>query len=369
MRPILLIISCISVFWSCSAEHPPHLHPNDAYALDPETDYIDIDKGSLPKWEDAFDLHFTPKIELDLSDDRYRIQTLTRLRLEEDYFMFIDGVKIQRIDFSGNPLQPLATEGRGPGELISPATINISNEDIVVTDRVNGLLYYDRKSLEPINPQFDTVKAVTIPPEDLCMMDDSFFIHSTFHGLSTDQKAAVFRTDSTFTVSEFYFHRYLYSDPSVVHMMTTGDLLCIPEFQLMAYAAMFGAPVLHLANVHTGKENAYLFSDMPHFYFDFTDGMDLSDKNYGTTNSRFRSNVLINDRFLIHQYSLTDRPLDPDAALETKIVSYVFDLENDFQVYLSTKLPLLLDIREDRAAIKLEGQLEYQIATFTIQEL
>ena len=364
---LLLILLCIA---GCKSEHSPHLHPNPSYAVNPDTEYIEINLNDLPDWHSSYSLELKPVLSLDLSDDSRRISSVANITLDDDYFYIVDGgmAMIHRLDYDGQSHSPLSVEGRGPGETVSPVNVQISESEIIAIDRINGILYYDRHTLSPIEPTFDAVRAVTIPPEDFCIMDDDFFILSTFHGVSTNNEAAVFKTDSSFEETEGFFHRYLYTDPNVVHMMTTGKLLCLPARNLIFYAAMFGAPILHMADLNSGTTQGFLFSDLPPFYFDYSDGMEIAERNFGSTFSRFRYQTVLDNRFLVHQYTLTDRPEDRDAESTTQIVSVIFDIDNDFKLYISRELDLIMESFEDMAVIHTIQPELYDVVAFTIRE-
>ncbi|MCH8558371.1 MAG: 6-bladed beta-propeller [Balneolia bacterium] len=355
----------------CQKEHPVHLHPSPSYSLDPDMEYIEINLHELPDWHEFYSIELQPVLSLDVSEESQRISSVANIRLDDDFFYIVDdGMNIvHRLDYSGQSHPPLAAEGRGPGETVSPVNLWLAESEIVVMDRVNGLLYYDRESLSPKDPLFDGVRAVTIPPEDFCIIDDDFYILSAFHGVTTDQNEAVFKTESSFEDTKGFFHRYLYTDPNVVHMMTFGKLLCLPNRDLILYSAMFGAPILHMADLATDTTRAYLFSGLPPFYFDYTDRMEISERNYGSTYSRFRYQTVLDDRFLLHQYTLTDRPQDRDAVSSTQIVSIIFDLENDFKLYISRELGLIMESYNDMAVIHATEPELYEIVEFSIREI
>ncbi|MCH8568765.1 MAG: hypothetical protein LAT67_10895 [Balneolales bacterium] len=363
---LLLII--LSFILSCSSDQPEHLHPNVAYSLHSVTDYINIDPDDLPIWEDSYSISFDTLLSFDIYDEKYSIANFAKFRLDRDHF-FIAGVEeIYRLDYNGNQLSSLTREGRGPGETVSVSGIVLTDDYIKVMDRINGLLYFDREKLTSVDPPFDSVRAVGVIPEDFCIIDDHFYIQSTFRGRIDNRHEVIFKTDSSFEISQSFFHRYLHDDPTVVHMMSNGLLRCSENHNLMAYSTFLGFHILHIANLDTNQEFAYLFEGFNPLLMDSSDGMDISDKNYGSTYAVFRSNTLIDNRFMLQQYTQTERPSDPDAPFNSEIISFILDLDNDLKMYISRDMPMIIDSFEDMVAIRLRSRNNNEIARFRITE-
>lgn len=117
---------------------------------------------------------------------------------------------------------------------------------------------------------------------------------------------------------------------------------------------------------HAGKSPS-AFKDMPPVKIEYIDQVRLSDQNYGSIYSRFKSNALLSNRFLVHQYTLTNRPTNPEAPFESEIISYIIDTVDDNEMYISRALPLFLDVNRNTAIIKPKEEYIYNIITFDIK--
>ncbi len=355
----LLFSVFLLIFSSCKRDltkNTGEIHPDYLLALDNEAYLIEVNNDNLLKWGEYYSFNISNELEIDISRSDYTIQRLTDVLITNQDILILDGGrnKIHNIDFSGNVHKPIAVGGRGPGELSEPVNFMRVSDGFMVADRVNGIHHFNTDN-ELVN-----TSTIDLMPDGICNLGN-YFIKSSYVVLDEGpEDYLIFELNEEGDIVNKFSNRYKHESNMLVYNMSDGPITCVKSREIVINSYNFTIPFIEIHYPNENKSESYYFSDIRPAKVEYlNNALSFSDLNLGTKYHTFSNHSVLNDRFVIVQFNEVNRPRDSDLPYNSKLISYIIDLDKNMFFYTYT-FPKILTSNEDSVLFK-DGGDDYKL--------
>lgn len=283
-----------------------------------------------------FEDHFTVSIvkisdrSIDFSD--YYISDISEILISDSLIFVLDqrSVKVHKINLDTRKSSVITRSGRGPGEIVSPTSIQILGDTLIVADRVNGFTYHhlDGTHINDVRPD--------ILPDFYCKVSDLGILKSGYVVYNGElQNNIIYVLDDKYNIINRFGERYSHDNVSLSAQLSFGKVLCVESKSIVVNTYSFGTPIVEVYDISNNTLKVLYLDGIKSTGFKMENNTPVFlGSQFDSLVHLYKSANILNDRFIVIQYQISES----GKLVEDTILSYIYCLENEI-FYISYQLP------------------------------
>lgn len=285
-------------------------------------------------------------------------------KLNQIYILDSQNIGINVHNMKGEFLYTITREGRGPGELTNPSSIEVQdNQAYILDDQFNIKTF----SLEDEEFEYSNTISTGFPPIDFCLMDDQIFVKSitVMDNSSLDNKNNIFayeQGDYAKPLNNFGTQYKSNSWHAIFSMSIGAGIGCnsktdiiIQYFQSLnlLYAYNKDGMLLWLSRLED---------------FNFLKIIEVPGRSMGPDPNNLQGNfdslenvIALGEDFFLVQ--VANKTMTKDGARKNRIKTFIINNKDGSGFYIKKELPFILSLTDSKIAFY--SETEFPIVTIS----